>query len=314
MIVQNEAADGRADLSFTVFRDDLPGTLRAVDEAVKELGAEGYNYDENVSKISVVGLGMATRPGVAGTMFRALAEKGINIQMITTSEIKISAVVAREFAQEALRAVHEAFGLQQPPACEGRPATAPRPPKPNSEKTGGTPATHGEADHRRDRPGRVAGPGHIRRYARHPRLGGPNLRHFAEAGIVVDMIVQSIGRDNRADISVTVPEGRLKKAIHVAEERRAMLGCDRPTHCPQVAKLSVFGVGMKSHTGVAVAHVPVAGQGGNQRRVDKLQRSAIERHRRRPGRPKGIESPENRTRRRDGIVPFLMSPLPLGEG
>ena len=101
MIVQNEAAEGRTDLSFTVLRDELPGTLRAVDEAVKEIGAEGCDYDENVSKISVVGLGMATQPGVAGMMFRALAEKGINIHMITTSEIKISVVVAREHAQEA---------------------------------------------------------------------------------------------------------------------------------------------------------------------------------------------------------------------
>jgi aspartate kinase len=116
MIVQNEAADGRTDISFTVVRDDLPATLRAVDEAVKEIGAEGYTHDENVSKISVVGLGMATQPGVAGTMFRALAEKGINIQMITTSEIKISALVAREHAQEALRAVHDAFKLQVPPS------------------------------------------------------------------------------------------------------------------------------------------------------------------------------------------------------
>ena len=100
MIVQNEGADGRADLSFMVPREELPSTLRAVNAAVKELGAEGCDYDENVAKISVVGLGMATTPGVAGEMFLALAEKGINIHMITTSEIKISVVVAREFARK----------------------------------------------------------------------------------------------------------------------------------------------------------------------------------------------------------------------
>ena len=97
MIAQNEAADGRANLSFTVVRDELPA-LRAVDEAVREIGAEGCDYDENVSKISVVGMGMATRPGVAGAMFRALADKGINVQMITTSQINISVVVARKSA------------------------------------------------------------------------------------------------------------------------------------------------------------------------------------------------------------------------
>ena len=137
MIVQNEAAEGRADISFTVAHEDLPGTLRAVEQAVKELGAEGCDttgtprrvggaegcdHDQNASKISVVGLGMATRPGVAGMMFRALAEKGINIQMISTSQIKISVVVAREFAEEALRAVHEAFELRTPPAGHGGPS------------------------------------------------------------------------------------------------------------------------------------------------------------------------------------------------
>ena len=104
--------------------------------ASRKLGAEGYSYDDDVAKISVVGLGMATQPGVAETMFRALAERGINILMISTSEIKISVVVAREFAQEALRTVHEAFDLEkQPrgrrrrgrPAAAARPATAPKP-------------------------------------------------------------------------------------------------------------------------------------------------------------------------------------------
>ena len=115
MIAQNVAADGRADISFSVPRDELPHTIRAVEEAVKELGAEGHDCDDEVSKISIVGLGMATQPGVAERMFRALAEKGINIQMITTSEIKISVLVAREHAQEALRTVHAEFNLGKEP-------------------------------------------------------------------------------------------------------------------------------------------------------------------------------------------------------
>jgi aspartate kinase len=252
MIVQNEAADGHADLSFTVFRDDLPGALRAVDEAVKVLGAEGYNYDENVSKISVVGLGMTTRPGVAGTMFRALAEKGINIQMITTSEIKISAVVAREFAQEALRAVHEAFDLQNPPPVDGRTAGTPHAAtKLNPEKLVASLQRMEkliiegiELDESQARVTFVNLPDI-------PGLAAQTFDTLAEAGIVVDMIVQSIGRENQANISVTMPKEDLKKAIHVAEEEAASLGCTRPTHCPQVAKLAVFGVGMKSNTGVA---------------------------------------------------------------
>jgi aspartate kinase len=251
MIVQNEAADGHADLSFTVLRDDLPGTLRAVDQAVKELGAEGYTYDENVSKISVVGLGMATQPGVAGTMFRSLAEKGINIQMITTSEIKISALVAREFAQEALRAVHEAFQLHVPP-LDGQSAKDGAP----TEKT--QPATlmarlqrmeklviDGiDLDQSQSRVTFVALPDM-------PGLAAQTFDELAEAGVVVDMIVQSIGRENRANISVTVPRGDLKKTLAVAADLAKSLDCAPPTFCEKVAKLSVFGVGMRSHTDLA---------------------------------------------------------------
>ncbi|NQT36893.1 MAG: aspartate kinase, partial [Planctomycetes bacterium] len=95
MIVQNVAAEGQTDISFTVNRDDLPAALKAVESAVEELGAEGVDYDDEVSKISVVGLGMATQTGVAQRMFRAIAERDVNIQMITTSQIKISVLVAR---------------------------------------------------------------------------------------------------------------------------------------------------------------------------------------------------------------------------
>ena len=160
MIVQNVASEGRADISFTVPRDELPATLKAVEDAVKELHAEGYSYDDDVAKISVVGLGMATQPGVAEKMFRSLAERGINIQMITTSEIKISVLVAREFAQEALRTVHEAFHLEKPPAEAHAAAAGPRP-SPTATASHARPAQlHGEADHRGHHVGRDAGPGH----------------------------------------------------------------------------------------------------------------------------------------------------------
>ncbi len=222
MIVQNEAADGRADLSFTVIRDELPGTLRAVDDAVKELGAEGYDYDENVAKISVVGLGMATQPGVAGEMFLALAEKGINIHMITTSEIKISVVVAREFAQEALRTVHEAFKLHVPPSNGAGHAAVPPAVTANStaerlvarlqrmEKLiiDGIDLDESQA--------RVTFIG----LADTPGLAAQIFDELAQAGVVVDMIVQSIGRENRANISVTVAHDDLEKTLFVAGDQR----------------------------------------------------------------------------------------------
>ena len=118
MIVQNVAEDGIADISFTVFRDDLPTTLKAVEEAAARAGRRAATATTTTCRRSrSSGMGMATQPGVAEQMFRALAEKGINILMITTSEIKISVLVGREHAQEALRTVHEAFQLdREPPA------------------------------------------------------------------------------------------------------------------------------------------------------------------------------------------------------
>ncbi|MFN7290086.1 MAG: aspartate kinase, partial [Pirellula sp.] len=115
MIVQNIGQDQRADISFTVPRDELKEALRAVNEAAKVVSATDVTHDEAVSKISVVGLGMANQTGVAEKMFAALAEAGINIQMITTSEIKISVLVKRSEAQAALRAVHQVFSLQVKP-------------------------------------------------------------------------------------------------------------------------------------------------------------------------------------------------------
>ncbi len=116
MIVQNVGAEEKADISFTVDRDELPATLEAVQEAAAELGASGYSHDDQVAKLSVVGLGMARQVGVAQKMFRAVADAGVNILVITTSEIKISVLIARSQAQTALRAVHAAFGLAREPA------------------------------------------------------------------------------------------------------------------------------------------------------------------------------------------------------
>ena len=99
MIVQNVATEGTTEVSFTVAKGDLPETLRAAEAAAQEIGATGVTHDADVAKVSVVGLGMRTHTGVATTMFEALAAAGINIQMITTSEIKISVLVDRGFGR-----------------------------------------------------------------------------------------------------------------------------------------------------------------------------------------------------------------------
>ncbi len=116
MIVQNVGQDDRADISFTVPNEELAAALEAIGEASSKVGATGYTHDDHVAKVSVVGLGMAKQTGVAQKMFRSVADAGINIQMITTSEIKISVLVDRDQSQAALRAVHQVFELHKRPA------------------------------------------------------------------------------------------------------------------------------------------------------------------------------------------------------
>jgi aspartate kinase len=111
MIVQNTSEAGTTDLSFTVHEDDLSRGLEVCRALQGELGAADVVADSDIAQISVVGVGMRSHSGVAATMFKALAAAGINIHMISTSEIKISCVVNRRDAEEAVRAVHAAFAL-----------------------------------------------------------------------------------------------------------------------------------------------------------------------------------------------------------
>ena len=112
MIVQNISADGKTtDLTFTVNRSDLERAVKILNERKTVLGFEALLPDPNVVKISVIGVGMRSHVGVALTMFRTLAERGINIQVISTSEIKVSVLIAADYTELALRALHSAYGL-----------------------------------------------------------------------------------------------------------------------------------------------------------------------------------------------------------
>ncbi len=111
MIVQNVSHEGLTDLSFTVAETDLPKAVKVIEEVVKEIGAKGYTTDERIAKVSVVGVGMRSHPGVAAKMFETLANEGINILMISTSEIKISCIIEDKYTELAVRALHDAFGL-----------------------------------------------------------------------------------------------------------------------------------------------------------------------------------------------------------
>ena len=111
MIVQNISADGTTDMTFTVGKADLPRARTALDGIRTQIGYAELLADPNVAKISVVGVGMRSHAGVASTMFRALADKAINIQVISTSEIKVSVLIAAEYTELAVRALHTAYGL-----------------------------------------------------------------------------------------------------------------------------------------------------------------------------------------------------------
>jgi aspartate kinase len=111
MIVQNTSEDGMTDMTFTVPKSDFYKTMKLVGDVAKEIGAEKVLGDEDIAKVSVIGVGMRTHAGVAKKMFETLARENINIMMISTSEIKISCVIEEKYTELAVRELHKAFGL-----------------------------------------------------------------------------------------------------------------------------------------------------------------------------------------------------------
>jgi aspartate kinase len=125
MIVQNVSHDGSTDLSFTIAKDDLPRLESLMSRVVEEVGAERFSADDRIAKISLVGAGMRSHPGVAADMFEAMASKGINIEMISTSSIRVSCVIRAEQADDAVRVVHDRFDLGAKPDEEAQPSARP---------------------------------------------------------------------------------------------------------------------------------------------------------------------------------------------
>ena len=111
MIIQNVSHEGFTDLTFTVPKTDFKKALKIVEEGAGEIGAGGVRSDESISKVSIVGVGMRSHSGVASKMFQILSQEGINIQMISTSEIKVSCVIDAKYTELAVRVLHDAFGL-----------------------------------------------------------------------------------------------------------------------------------------------------------------------------------------------------------
>jgi aspartate kinase len=250
MIVQNVGQQGRADISFTVPADDLAESLELSRRVATALGATGVSHDADLAKVSVVGVGMERAEGVAGRMFSALAHEGINVRMITTSEIKISVLVDRGDATAAVRAVHRAFGLEAESTDDAVDAAGT--PLAKSSPLDVVRRLEGMEDLAiedcqldssqalvtfTDLPDR-------------PGVAADVFEEVGRAGLLVDMIVQSHPRDGRAEISFTVPAESRDRAIEVAA-RIAVARGGRVADVPHVAKLSITGVGIRSHAGVA---------------------------------------------------------------
>ncbi len=113
MIIQNASIDGFTDLTFTVSKKEMAKIRSILESAAKDVGAQGLQFDEKISKVSIIGVGMRSHAGVASRMFSILAKEGINILMISTSEIKISCAIEAKYTELAVRVLHDAFGLEK---------------------------------------------------------------------------------------------------------------------------------------------------------------------------------------------------------
>jgi aspartate kinase len=113
MIIQNASADGFTDLTFTVSKKEMKEAQKIVDATAKAVGAKKVEVDDDVAKVSIIGVGMVSHSGVAAKMFQTMAKESINIMMISTSEIKISCIIQRKYTELAVTVLHDAFGLEK---------------------------------------------------------------------------------------------------------------------------------------------------------------------------------------------------------
>ena len=260
MIAQGVGSDGRAAIGFTVSQSELREALKVLNPLADELGAK-VQCGEEVSKVSVVGAGMRTHTGVAEKMFAALAAESVNMQMITTGDIKISVLVDKKDGMKAVRAVHQAFGLHQP--HPGGPPGGPN----GQAKVMRTAAAAGPANGK-DLYQRLSSMedivvSDVKLATDHgqitifdlPDQPGNCSRVFqavAAAGIIVDMIVQNLGNSGRAELSFSVPRDDLTRALKRTQDVvRSIDSKARVAGDGDIAVLFVFGVGMRTHTGVA---------------------------------------------------------------
>jgi aspartate kinase len=264
MVGQSVGHNGRASIGFTVLRNDLNATIATLQPLVAGLGGS-IGPVEDVCKVSVVGAGMRTHTGVAEKMFAALCAEGVNMKMITTGDIKISALVDRADGARALKAVHAAFALEKARPGAGE-ATG------DGSEAGGfrsKPSFRGDA--KADLASAIArlsgmedivisgvklhtGYGRITVFDLPDRAGNCSavFQAVAAGHISVDMIVQNLTAPGRAELSFTVPKADLTRALKRTQDAVRQIDAQaRVAGESDVAVLFVHGVGMRTHTGVA---------------------------------------------------------------
>ena len=257
MVIQDIAEEAIAEVTFTVPQDDLAEALTAAEQAVRALGSGEVHHGTNVAKVSVVGAGMRTHTGVAAQMFKSLSDSGVNIQMITTSEIKISVLVNRDQREQALESVHEGFRLDQEVST---------PPAIGFSQIGKFKSNVSRDELERDVVSRLASMEDIvvsevqldtnqsritvRNIADEPGVAADVFAAVAEGGVMVDLIVQNIGHGHQADISFTVPRADLERCLLLLRELIERWPGTKISYEKEIAMLSVMGIGLRSHTGV----------------------------------------------------------------
>jgi aspartate kinase len=263
MIAQNVGSGGKASIGFTVLQNDLAATLAVLQPLAEQMGAHIWQ-PESVSKVSVVGIGMKTHTGVAERMFAALTAERINVKMITTGAIKISALVDKADGVRALRAVHQAFALHDPRPGAGLPANGRR----DLRERWSGPVDQSVGNVLTDRVQQLASmedivvndvvldseEGRITIFDL-PDSPGSCSRVFqavAAGGIIIDMIVQNLTSKGRSEMSFSVPRSDLSKALALTQQAvRELDPTTRVSADADIARLFVYGVGMRTHTGVA---------------------------------------------------------------
>lgn len=256
MIVQNRVENGTANISFTVPRSELADVIGAMEKVLAAIGGRIGKTDDKVSKISAVGVGMASQTGVAFRMFQALANAEVNLHLITTSEIKISVLVDRHLALDALRAVHSEFELTK---IDQALANVPTPTV-NSQPI--SPAEVIEMLRGKGMEGltideitldqsqsRIT----LARVPNKPGVASRIFERLSHAGIFIDMIVQNLISNDLVDLSFSFSREQFTEALQLSHTLATELGCDKIDPKEQIAKLSVYGIGLRSHTEVGIA-------------------------------------------------------------